>query len=233
MNMEQFKLQAMQHGVGKLAAKTGLSRSHIYGILNGVTDPSLSTLQKLMDAIGYQLKLEKKSQKIRHTNSLLKNENFIIWNLALHGAPLLVHEQFNQPLDINEVLIRAIELGRKNSQINAILPYFIYRNWNIYNKSLKRIIKKIKDKRYFAYLLNLIFHFTNDLEISDRLNDLRRTIRVGFLPQRLIQRGRVSKFEKQRLKSVDNMIASSWKLQTLDSLTDAEVRFRKWNEGTT
>jgi DNA-binding phage protein len=47
-------------GVTELSRRTGLGRESLYKTLSGKRDIKLSTLLKILDAIGYEIKFEKK-----------------------------------------------------------------------------------------------------------------------------------------------------------------------------
>jgi transcriptional regulator with XRE-family HTH domain len=213
-------------GVSRLERMTGLSRSHIYSILNGKTDPSLETIEKLLSPLGYQLSLKRKIMRSNERLLTNEDEDFILWSLTQHGAPLLTKESFPTHLDIDETLIASLDHGRKNAQINTVLPIFIFKNSHKLN--CKNIKRRVPDKRYLAYILNLIVHITNDLDIGGKLQELRNEVGSIRHPQRLVKRGKMSEFEKKKFDTVENMIANSWKFKTADSLDGIEERFRKW-----
>lgn len=227
MNLNDILLELRKYNISNLEDQTGLSRSHIYGILNGKIDPSLKTLQKLINPLGVTIEFNKKSDLLTNNYLTVNNEEFLVWNLAKYGAPLSADKYFDYVLDINRTATLAIDFGRKSPKINTVLPTFLYKNRKLVDWKL--IVKSISDKRYLAYLVNLIFHFTNDLEMADLLQDLRSKVGRIIHSQRLIRRSKISKFEIKKLESVENMIADSWKYQTADSLKGLEDRFKKWN----
>ncbi len=59
--------KANRWGVTKIAASSGLTRTTIYSILGGKTDPSAATLKKVCDVIGFPIEnafTEKKLRKV-------------------------------------------------------------------------------------------------------------------------------------------------------------------------
>lgn len=232
MQFQDFIRSAKKYGILKLQKETGLSRSHIYSILSGKTDPSWQTLQKLLAPLGYEPQFKKRSFQPTAPRDL-NNSDYIIWNLVRFGAPLFSEKNFEAPLDINQALISALRLGREKAQINAILPYFIHRNWEQFH--WKNILKEASESelRYLGYLLNLIIHFTNNLEISELLTKIREKVGKTLRTEKLVGKGKISKFEKKKFETTQNMIADSWRFKTSDSLAGIAERFKKWQMITT
>jgi len=169
INFEKFKTEAKDFGILRLQAETGLSRSHLYSIFNGKVEPTLETAQKILGSLGYFLKIERASKRSICQKGKLKDENYIRWCLAQHGAPLILEKHFNQALDIDETLLKALEVGRQNPDINAILPYFILNNYESLDFDL--IIDRTTHLRYFGYLINIVAHYTNDLYLYEIMMD--------------------------------------------------------------
>lgn len=224
LEMADIIFEAKKYGVANLHRDTGISRSHLYGILEGRTEPKVSTLKKILETLGYNLVAQKRSKSAVENNQSLRNKDFLIWSLAKHGAPLLAEVKFNSFADLTQTLTVALTEGRKSAQINAILPYFIYSNWDKIDWELVR--KNTLEKLYLAYLINLIFYITNDMKCSKELLEFEQVDKPKTM--QLLIKHKVSAYEKKMLKHIDNRIAKTWRFLTADQLSTIEARFKKW-----
>lgn len=218
MIIETINKAIKDYGINKLSKDTGVSRSNIYGIINGEISPTLATYQKLTQQLGYQLELKKQ----RPANT---DPNYLIWSLAFWGAPIMTDNHYNSPIKINLLLIKSLSKGRKEPRINAILPFFIYKNWD--QLKWTKIIRETSEKQYLGYLINIIFHITNDLKVNSILAELQ-TYRISKKKQPLIRSHEQNRFKLKRFEATDNKIAKSWNYLTADDLSSITQRFNKW-----
>lgn len=218
MSFETINREIKDYGINKLSKETGVSRSNIYGIMNGEVSPSLATYQKLTERLGYQLELTKKQP-------MDMDPNYLIWSLASWGAPIMTEGHYSPPMDLNLLLIKSLSKGREEPRINTILPFFIYKNWDKFK--WPKIMRETSERQYLSYLINIIFHITNDLKTNSILAELQ-TYRIQKKKQFLIKSQKQSRFELKRFEITDNKIAKSWNYQTADDLSSITQRFNKW-----
>src|SRR5690606_31046094 len=96
------------YGIAKLSRDTGISRSNIYGIIDGTIEPKISTIEKILNILGYELILTSKKNK----KPSLLDQAYLRWSLIQYGAPLSSDQEFNHKPDINELLIETLKHGR-------------------------------------------------------------------------------------------------------------------------
>ncbi|MEM7182286.1 MAG: hypothetical protein AAF518_15330 [Spirochaetota bacterium] len=155
----------------------------------------------------------------------MNDEDFFRWSMAAYGAPISCEKQYTTKAELNQLLKKALEYGRKSAEINSILPVFIYKNKDSFDWNL--IISSTKEKAYLGYLLNTIHSYrdTPDLaEIYAQLYKQASPMRKKFL----IQKEKIGKFIEKRMNENDNEIAKTWRFKTLDSLENNKKRFEKW-----
>lgn len=208
-------------GITKLFEQTGVSRSHLYGIQKGEIEPKFSTLEKIAEALGYRISFE----RIERQKVSLDDENFFRWSMSYYDAPISTKQKFSTPPEINELLVMALEKGRREADINATLPIFIFKNISKFDFDL--VISKTQEKAYLGYLLNLIDHIENIPGVAE----LYVKIYKQFRPKKhnyLLKRSKIGAREKRQMDLNNNKIAKTWKFKTLDRVETCQERFLKW-----
>lgn len=219
--MSYIQESMVTFGIGKLFEQTGISRSHLYGIQKGAIDPQLSTLLKIINCLGLDLKIIQRKEK---TDLDLKDENYFLWSLASFGAPISCEKSFTHRPDLNELLIEALERGRRNAKVNVVFPLFIQKNKMKFDWDF--ILQNTSQKVYLGYLLNLVDRFRNDPLIAGIYSKIYA--QASLKTSLLITGKRPGKFQKKILDKVDNEIAKTWKIKTFDTLEECHQRFEKW-----
>lgn len=57
MNIQMIQSSARKLGVAEIARRTGLARSYIYRVLDGSSQPTITALEKIAGALGYEVEL--------------------------------------------------------------------------------------------------------------------------------------------------------------------------------
>lgn len=219
--MFNIKEEAKAFGIEQLTRTTGLSRSNIYEIINGRIKPRINTYEKLLNALGYKLSIEK-IHKINIDTKDLKE------NLIIFGAPLYSENKKFKRLSLDKTLLHALEYGRFDTSINSILPYFI--NRNLKQVDLYKIRRLTSEKRYLGYLLNIILLIENNLELATHLEFLKD--KSLNKKENLIKREKISKFHENAFSKSENICADEWGFQTLDHFDDIKARYINWSQET-
>ena len=215
---------AREYGLSRLSEESSISRSQIHRILHG-KNTSIETLERLLDVLGFSLRLEKKAES---TFSLCDKRS-LEFALAIHGAPLLTeneNEFRGQKIPSKTMtLIAALKAGRWDSRINSILPFFIHKNWD--DIDISELKRAEIDRRYLSYQLDLLYRLTNNLDYVEAIGNFRP--RKKTLPKQVLIKGRKRNAIQNRIFSrTENGAATAWGYKTSDSFNDIEARFRKW-----
>lgn len=150
-----------------------------------------------------------------------KNDiDYINWNIAMYGGPILVEKEYKVLLGLDEMLIIALEKGRLNPRINTILPVLIFKNKDSIN--IKKLIAK-SDPQFLGYMLDLVNHCAKEEIFETDSNPKYKEVDL------IIEKTGKSEYYKKCLKYTDNVIAKKWGFKTLSDLLDIERRFNKWN----
>lgn len=164
---------ARKYGLSRLSEESGISRSQLHRVLNG-KNTSLETIGRILEVLGLSLTIKKTREDLTLS---LANKEALKFALAVHGAPLLVDRE--RELEFkgqkipskNKTLIAALQKGREDSAINAVLPIFIHKNWN--EIDLGELMMAEVDPRYLAYQLDLLYRLTNSLDYLDAMTNVR------------------------------------------------------------
>lgn len=217
----QSKIQ--QLGVTELSKRTGISKMQIHRIVNGTSSPTLQTLEKIGSALGYELELRPtyKEELFRNDDKGLKQA------LAHYGAPLLVEGDKSPQRwpSLRQTVLRALERGREEPDINSVLPYFL--NSNREDLDFAELARLTNEPRYLAYLLTVLFHITSERIYLEGLRCF--SIPKGSQGKIPLIKQSLTKQQKKRLSQSKNKLAEMWGFMTLDSIDSIQNRFNKWS----
>lgn len=228
MDKDKLIKKFKNYGVDKLSEDTGVSRSNIYSIVRGEVNPRISTLEKLLEPLNLCIAIQSNLENI---SALQRDEVFaktIYKNLAYYGAPLSSDESGEELnlFPITKVLSHALLLGRRDSTINSILPYFIYINWE--SIEWEEVILDSEIKRYLGYLINVIFFITNDINVLGLLSKLVNEVEFKRKEKLIKRKNLVGPILNKMFEATENKVADTWMFLTTDALADLEKRFQKW-----
>ncbi|MGK0367856.1 MAG: transcriptional regulator with XRE-family HTH domain [Thermoproteota archaeon] len=224
MNIEFLKEEVRSFGINKMKDKTGLSRSHINGIMKGSVEPKVETLNKLLKELGYTLEITKLSFKNQKEVQLLKDEKYVLWALGQYDMPVRSYEEHVFLADKNTLLLAALSFGRKNKEINDVLTLFIFKFSNEFDWS--RFVTKSIQLKYLGYLLHLVFHFSGDPNYNQILMRIRSKVDTQK-QESLDLEVAPSLYYIEKCKLTDNIVAKSWGFLTSEDLDILKQKFNR------
>ena len=228
MFLGHFDKSARAYGLTRLSEESGIARPYIHRILSGKSSPSLRILEKLLTPLGLTIAI--KEEKVHLID--LAEINYLKLAMAHYGAPLIVEFALKESVrtlgmpSLIEVIIAALQKGRNDAEINAVLPTFIDKN--IEEVNLDLVIDSFEDRQYLGYLLDILYTLTSNRKYVLAISRLD----IHELRTKNLIRGRTkNKFQKAFFARCTNPIAKAWKFKTGDSFESIKQRFVKWRSG--
>jgi len=210
--IERLKTMASKKSVAQLALETGINRQHIYRLLRGENSPSLQITEKIARALGCEISL-----------SQTESSDQLLAELATIGAPISSDPSLAKRKSPNSILRAALQKGRKDPDINSILPVTLYKNKSRLDWDF---ILETEDPFYLGYTLDMILQAKDDHEIRELR--LRISPPATDFPIVPLINDSPSKRKIALMNHTQNPIAKYWHFLTLDTVESNTTRMKKW-----
>ncbi len=236
MNLGFLKDEIKSFGVKKMKDITGLSRSHINGIMQGRVEPKVSTLNKMLNELGYGLEIIKLKNKSHAETDLLKNINYLKWAMCQYKMPIRSHDEYSYLATPTEVLNAVIAFDNLDSEVQTALPVFIHKFSHeiVWEKIISSNVNNL-----LGYNLELVKYITKtnhlDLTIEGIRKSLIKNKKLGSLIAKFEQESKsikASELKKHAPEATmfegENYLAAIWNIKNQDSLKIIKQKFNRY-----